>query len=255
MHQVLGEFRDAMTIVGGSAPPLLLGEDPDDPYVGTTDVDLVLDPKAVPDDPYVHAAEALRRTGYRQDESNAFRWYRTVPDPGGDIEVEVDLLAPRLPGRKKSNHEKIGAESLARRTVGAELVRSLYASVKVSGQMVDGRNNTISARVASAGALLVLKAIALGRRSKDKDAYDIDYILQHAKGGPVAVAAELRPHATDSAVVEARGVLGEKFANMDGFGPQTVARYRRLTSGTAEADEVQARAFAAVQEFLRALAR
>lgn len=37
---MLGEFRESMTIVGGSAPPLLVGSQQDDPYVGTTDVDV-----------------------------------------------------------------------------------------------------------------------------------------------------------------------------------------------------------------------
>lgn len=32
---LLAGFADAMTIVGGSAPPLLTGDLPDDPYVGT----------------------------------------------------------------------------------------------------------------------------------------------------------------------------------------------------------------------------
>lgn len=41
---MLAGFSDAMTIVGGSAPPLLTGDRPDDPYVGTPDVDLVIDP-------------------------------------------------------------------------------------------------------------------------------------------------------------------------------------------------------------------
>ena len=54
LHQLLGEFRNAMTVVGGSAPPLLLQDDPENPYVGTTDVDIVLDPQAVPED--VHSA-------------------------------------------------------------------------------------------------------------------------------------------------------------------------------------------------------
>ena len=61
---ILVRFADAMTIVGGSAPPLLTGDDPDDPYVGTLDVDLVIDPIEVPDDVYRTIAELLRARGY-----------------------------------------------------------------------------------------------------------------------------------------------------------------------------------------------
>ncbi len=35
LWSILGAHRDMLTLVGGSAPPLLLGEVPHDPYVGT----------------------------------------------------------------------------------------------------------------------------------------------------------------------------------------------------------------------------
>ena len=42
LWSVLGAYRDTLTLVGGSAPPILLGDVPDDPYVGTLDVDLIV---------------------------------------------------------------------------------------------------------------------------------------------------------------------------------------------------------------------
>ena len=69
LHQVLGEFRDAMTVVGGSAPPLLQPEDRDDPYVGTTDVDVVLElarpSSLLPDpEPFVRPGNRRRRRSW-----------------------------------------------------------------------------------------------------------------------------------------------------------------------------------------------
>lgn len=93
---VLVGFADAMTIFGGSAPPLLTGDRPDDPYVGTLDVDLVVDPIGVPDDVYRTIAELLRERGYVQLDQ-PFRWLRSVMVDGRAIDVEVDLLAPVTP--------------------------------------------------------------------------------------------------------------------------------------------------------------
>ena len=63
---ILGGFTDAMTIVGGSAPPLLTGPRADDPYVGTLDVDVVVDPIGIPDEVYRTIADTLRGRDYVQ---------------------------------------------------------------------------------------------------------------------------------------------------------------------------------------------
>lgn len=89
---MLAGFAEAMTIVGGSAPPLLIDDRPDDPYVGTLDVDLVVDPIGVPDEVYRTIAELLRERGYVQLDQ-PFRWLRSVTVDGRSIDVEVDLLA------------------------------------------------------------------------------------------------------------------------------------------------------------------
>jgi len=129
---VLAGFADAMTIVGGSAPPLLTGDQPDDPYVGTLDVDLVIDPIGVPDDVYRTIAELLRERGYIQLDQ-PFRWLRTVLVAERSIEVEVDLLAPVTPrGGVGHRHERIGGEPLARRTEGAELVRTRGDQIRIT---------------------------------------------------------------------------------------------------------------------------
>ncbi len=90
---ILAGFADALTIVGGSAPPFLTGHRPDDPYVGTLDVDLVVDPIGVPDDVYRTIAELLRDRGCVQLDQ-PFRWLRSVRVDERSIDVEVDLLAP-----------------------------------------------------------------------------------------------------------------------------------------------------------------
>ena len=248
---ILAGFADAMTIVGGSAPPLLTGDRPDDPYVGTLDVDLVIDPIGVPDDVYRTIAELLRERGYIQLDQ-PFRWLRSVAVEGRSIDVEVDLLAPATPrGGAGHRHERIGGEPLARRTEGAELVRTAYVDQEIGGLLPDGRPNRVSVRVATPAALIVLKALAMGQRDKAKDAYDIDYLLGHV--GVEEVAAGIIAMGHVDPVVKAVGILADKFASIDAIGPASVALYRRVPLRSPEADRVQALAFARAGQLLRRL--
>ncbi len=246
---ILAGFADAMTIVGGSAPPLLTGDQPDDPYAGTLDVDLVIDPIGVPDDVYRTIAELLRERGYIQLDQ-PFRWLRSVRVDERPIDVEVDLLAPVTPrGGAGQRHERIGGEPLARRTEGAELVRTAFVDHEISGLLPDGRPNRVSVRVATPSALVVLKALAMGQRDKPKDAYDIDYLLGHI--GIEEVAAGIGAVTETEIATKAAGIFAEKFSSIDAFGPASVTLYRRVPLASPEADQVQALAFARAERLLR----
>jgi len=248
---ILAGFADAMTIVGGSAPPLLTGDQPDDPYVGTLDVDLVIDPIGVPDDVYRTIAELLRERGYVQLDQ-PFRWLRSVRVDERSIDVEVDLLAPFTPrGGAGHRHERIGGEPLARRTEGAELVRSAFVDRELAGLLPDGRQNRVSVRVATPSALVILKALAMGQRDKPKDTYDIDYLLGHI--GIEDVAAGIAAMGDVDSVTKGVRILTDKFTSIDAIGPASVALYRRVPLGSPEADRIQALAFARVDQLLRRL--
>jgi hypothetical protein len=93
---MLAEVVDAITVIGGSVPPLVLQEPRDDPYAGTLDVDLSLDAQLLnetADEVYATIAEHLTRRGYEQIDP-PFRWLRTVTIDGREIDVYLDLLAP-----------------------------------------------------------------------------------------------------------------------------------------------------------------
>lgn len=245
---ILAGFADAMTIVGGSAPPLLTGHRAEDPYIGTLDVDLVVDPVSVPDDVYRTIAELLRERGYVQLDQ-PFRWLRSVTVEDRSIDVEVDLLAPVTPrSRTGHRHERIGGAPLARRTDGAELVRTGYVEREIAGVLPDGRRHRVAVRVATPAALVILKALAMGQRDKPKDAYDIDYVLRHI--GVEEVAAGIQAFGAVEPVRKALAVLAEKFSSIDAIGPTSVALYRRFPLGSVEADQLQALAFARVEQLL-----
>lgn len=248
---ILAGFADAMTIVGGSAPPLLTGDQPDDPYVGTLDVDVVIDPIGVPDEVYRTIADLLRERGYVQLDQ-PFRWLRSVVVDGRAIDVEVDLLAPITPRLGTDHrHERIGGEPLARRTEGAELVRIASVDRELDGVLPDGRRNRVSVRVAAPSALVILKALAMGQRDKPKDAYDVDYLLRHIGGEEVV--AGIADFGQLESVKKALDILAEKFSSLDALGPTSVALYRRVPLSSPEADQLQALAYARVDQLLRRL--
>ena len=256
LWSVLGAYRDTLTLVGGSAPPLLLGEVPDDPYVGTLDVDLVVDPLGIPDDTYRTIAEALRDRGYWQESlpKQPFQWFRAIEIDGRTITVEIDLLAPATTRSGRSHrHEQIEGEPLARRTVGAELVRDAYVEREVSGVLPDGRPNRVRLRVATGAVVVILKALAMADRDKPKDAYDLDYLLWHADGGPDAIAAEIAQLPQAEPIPSAVAILADKFDSIDAYGPTSVATYRRLPLNIPGADAAQAAAFARVQRLMERL--
>ncbi len=253
LWSILGAYRDTLTLVGGSTPPLLIGDVPSDPYSGTLDVDLIVDPLGIPESTYRGIAERLRERGYWQGSSpkQPFQWFREVEIDGLPITVEVDLLAPPTARTGPSHrHEQIEGEPLARRTVGAELARDAYVERAISGQLPDGRPNRVVIRIATTALVLVLKALAMAERDKPKDAYDLDYLLAHTPGGVDAVAAEFAELPSTEPVRRALAILAEKFESLDAYGPASVASYRRLALGSPEADAVQAATFARLQRLL-----
>ncbi len=213
----------------------------------------MIDPIGVPDDVYRTIAELLRERGYIQLDQ-PFRWLRSVVVDERSIAVEVDLLAPATPrGGAGHRHERIGGEPLARRTEGAELVRTAFVDQEIGGLLPDGRPNRVAVRVAAPAALVVLKALAMGGRDKPKDAYDIDYLLGHV--GVEEVAAGIIAMGHVDPVVKAKATLADRFASIDAIGPASVALYRRVRLGSPEADQVQALAYARVDQLLRRLQR
>lgn len=144
--------------------------------------------------------------------------------------MEVDLLAPTTSRAGTGHrHERLGGEPLARRTEGAELVRSGHVEREIAGILPDGRRHRVPVRVASPAALVILKALAMGQRDKPKDAYDIDYVLRHI--GVKEVAAGIEAFGAVKPVENALAVLAERFSSIDAIGPTSVAVYRRTAPG------------------------
>ena len=250
VEQVLAGFRDCVVLVGGWVPDLLITE-PDEPHVGSIDVDLALDAQKLQDGRYAELLGLILGTGRYKPGKKSFQLQTTVDLTDGlpAVTVDVDFLASqemRLRGRGRlKGFRVLQADGCASAFRMPELIH-------ISGPMIDGVRNTVQVRVASLADFLVMKAHALAGRDKPKDAYDIAYCLHQAPGGVNVIAANWRERLAEPDVMEAMRILREKFIDVDSFGPQRAAQFRGLNNTEAHAMEAR-RAYELVQALLAAI--
>jgi hypothetical protein len=236
-----------MVVVGGWVPELLVGG-----HIGTTDVDLALNHKVIGEPGYAEIGEVLRQHHYEPDRNphKVFRYHRQL---GGNLSVPLDLLAGEYGGRSRARHEHQRVQNVRPRMArGCDLAFELYEEVTVEGRLPDGALCRASIRVASLPAFLIMKAFALARRDKPKDAYDISFILARGAGGEAGAAAALQPHLEHGLVRQGLQLLDDCFASAPHVGPRRVAMFEQ-EDDPEEIELIQQRAFQQVDTFLRRL--
>ena len=227
LGQILGPYRDAMVVVGGAVPYLMLRE-ANPAHVGTLDIDLDLDPTRLSEGAYAVLVETLERAGYERnvDPLKPFQLQRIVdPRDGGEpISVLLDLLMPRN-AKTRPNRPPLIAGLRVQAIDAGEIALTNNVRLNIDGVMPDGRPNQIQLLVASIPALLVMKGYALDGRDKAKDAYDIYFCVRSFPGGPRALAAESMALLTDPIALTGYRKIAGKFRSDDDFGPHTVNKF------------------------------
>jgi len=257
LGQVLGAHRDAIVVIGGSVPSLLLpGANP--AHIGSLDIDLDLDPEKLADHGYADLIEKFNAAGYERNVEGlkAFQLRRIVDlrDGGEPIAVIVDLLMPKGAKTKKNRPQLI--EGLrVQEADGGDVALRHNLKIMIEGTMPDGRKNKVEMLIASIPALLVMKGYALIQRDKKKDAYDIYFCVRNYEEGIDALAAECKKLLDEPVAREGYLNIAQKFGSEDDFGPETV----RLFSEGSEAfgqmtpDQIRTDAFQQVHAWLTAL--
>lgn len=175
--QVLASFGDAIVVVGGWVPDLLLPAAAQE-HIGSIDVDLALDAAKLGDGRYAELLKLLLDTGRYEKGDKDFQLVTTVDLGDGEapVQVEVEFLAPAHVKLKK-NHPKLveGFRVLQFPACAAAFERP--ESIELEGVMISGAPNTVRLRVASLPDFIVMKAHAVGGRDKPKDVYDLCYCL------------------------------------------------------------------------------
>jgi hypothetical protein len=224
--QILGSYKGKFVVVGGLIP-WLLQNDEDMPHVGTLDIDLGLDPSALADGEYANLIELLQGHGYRQrDDLKPFQLVRELPQEDGSspIEVVIDFLMQRNVKVVK-NRPPLVEDFRVQEVNGADLAIRLAEDFRLNGTMPGGGTNTVTISVCSIPAFLAMKGFAVEKRHKQKDAYDIYYVIRNYRDGIPALAEACRPVLNDLEGLEGYHYISGKFTAFDDYGPTSVRKF------------------------------
>jgi hypothetical protein len=214
---VLGAFRDDIVLVGGWVPELLY---PDRGHIGSLDVDLAVSRSALGESVYQTILNRMLQAGYSLELSPT-RF--TKPVAGVEKPVKVDLIGGQYEGGEKAR--SIQVKELELNTLrGLDLAFEACREISISGLMPDGNQNTVRVRIVLPEAYILIKAFALDERQKEKDAYDIHFVLRSYPPDIEALAAQVRPLLCKGLAREGYGILKAKFAALDSLGPSWAAR-------------------------------
>jgi len=108
---------------------------------------------------------------------------------------------------------------------GFRIVFSHNFEHNISGVLPSGAETRVPAKVSDVVGSLATKGLALKGRYKEKDAYDIYFVLRYYKGGPKKVAEEVRSFLGESVVAEALEEIRDKFRSVRSEGPFQVAYF------------------------------
>jgi hypothetical protein len=214
---VLGAFRDDLVVVGGWVPALLY---PDRGHMGSLDVDLTVRPTARTGNAYQSILKRLTEAGYRRQTGPT----RFVKDVAGLSDpVKVDLISGEYAGGAKAPAVQVDELQLSCLR-GIDLAFAASEEREIADTMPDGTKNGVRVRVVRPEAFVLIKAFALDERAKDKDAYDIAFILEYYQPGLSDLADRVRGLMDNGLARQGYEILRGKFADIDTVGPVWAAQ-------------------------------
>jgi predicted nucleotidyltransferase len=223
--RILGEYRDKIVLIGGWVPQILF-QNKDDLHTGNIDIDLALDHRRITDEGYKGIRDLLMDRGYRQGKQ-PFIFHRAVKVEGTEVSVQVDLLSGEYEGTGKNHRHQRIQEIRTRKVRGCDLAFNNPIELTIEGNLPGGAKNSVAIKVASIVSFLIMKAIVLDDRQKEKDAYDIYYCLKQYSDKLDDLVAEFEPHLENSLIQEGLAKLGKNFETMGHTGPQSWRRLRK----------------------------
>jgi hypothetical protein len=246
--------RDEIVIVGGLVPALLYGEGADPllgAHVGTNDLDLALDLVILDSERYEQIRDLLTRAGFKPDESEEGalirqRWRHA------DAKSTVDFLMPLSQGADPSGRGKLQSltgDFAAIKMLGLDLALQNKVMIELEGRDLQNRQVKRNVPVCAAHVFVILKAIAMKNRDKQKDAYDLYYVLRHADRGAAGLGQQLEAFREHAAFAEMIASLRRDFETIDSRGPMDVCAFLGETGN----DDLAADVLANVQDLLRVL--
>jgi len=245
---ILGDLLDEIVVVGGLVPYLIIDQEVAvEPHVGTRDLDLGLSIAVLDDQRYREISARLRDRGFRPGKNQAGNTTRQTWElPGQPITIDF-LISRTDAGPSPGKLQNLEGDFAA--IVAAALPLAFRDSliVPIGGTTLADEVAERSVKVCGPAAFVAMKAHAIKLRAKDKDAYDLVYVLKHYGDGTAGeVAARYAAFAGVAEAEQALEILRSDFATTDHLGAVRAARF---ATGQKDAN-LQADAFGYVQAFL-----
>ena len=249
----LGEYRDFLVVIGGLVPRYITTPEGSSDYnatthCGTTDIDFGISLAVSNDEKYKDICEILLENGYRNrlNDRGHLQRHSFVKGKGTDALI-IDFLTPKYAGPENSLMHKMSDELSAIQTKGLGLALKNPRKVSLSGVNDDGDNVEEIINVCRPAAFIPLKALAFDGRRKDKDIYDLVFVLTHYRQGVQSVVDETTLEDISSEYFqEALECLRRHFRDITYVGPAAYANF------CGESD-TRALAFSTVQNYLRSI--
>jgi hypothetical protein len=241
---VLGAFRDELVIVGGWVPDLLY---PNAGHMGSLDVDLAVSPRALGANSYETILKRLLDAGY-QHVAPPTQFFKLVT--GVEKPVKTDLITGQYQDKGKTDAIQVN-ELRINSLKGIDLAFEACDEIELAGPLPDGTHNVVRARIVRPEAFVLIKAFALDERAKDRDAFDVAFVLQNFQPTIEALAMRLRPHLAGGLALEGYRILQGKFATLDSVGPVWAARVAKDQG--ADFEQERRSAYENAQDLFRAV--
>jgi len=223
---LLGEFKDALVLVGGWVPLFLYQESAGE-HVGSLDIDLALN-HLVDEETYETIRKALIARGYTEG-GQPFIFFRRVSVTGGEpVIVAVNFLAGEYGGTGRSHRHQKFQDIRARKARGCDLAFDNFETVILEASLPEGGIDRVVCRIAAVVPFIVMKGMAMADRLKEKDAWDIYFCLKHHPGGLDDLADLFKEQMTHNLVLEGLQKISEKFQSPEHIGPKHVADFEGI---------------------------
>lgn len=226
--RILGEYLDHIVVIGGMVPKYLV-KSAEINHIGSIDVDLALDHRRFDEPGYRTLHKLLDKHDYRIDADHPYIYRRTVVIDNNEITVHVDLLSGEYGGTGRSRRTQKVQDVRPRKARGADIAFDDPVHVNITGELPGGAKDTATIRVAGIVPFIVMKAMAMRDRLKQKDPYDIYYCLQYFPGGVEEIVEAFRLLRRDKLVGEALDILAEKFNSPEHVGPVHITEFLEIT--------------------------
>lgn len=243
---ILGEYSQSMVLIGGWVPYFHFGKT----HIGSTDVDIAIDPRTIGDEQYATIREHLEKHGYVGTKRYAFE--RTVEIEGESIAVDVEFFTSDELTTVQDRKMVPVQDIKARRATGCELALRHATTVRATMTLPDGAVRSTAIRLSDVVPFIVMKSAAINSRRKPKDCWDVVYCITRFDGGIHALSKAFRSLMPSEKVDEALEILRIEFASVDHRGPVDVAIVAGATE-SGEAMRIRRDAFERVNELLATL--